>query len=418
MKSKVYYGEYTLRHWIMLMLKGNIVLPEYQRHFVWEERDVERLIKSLKDGQFVPPVTIALYGIKEDKKNLIIDGQQRLTSLLLAYIGYFPDKKEFEMVKNTMSEDDSDENDTALCPGVLWRYDELLKHGKTKDEIVEKIDRDKKYLRLNTNINNLNINDDFLDRTYLGFSYVVPCCKDASEMQAGFSQIFRNINYFGKKLDPIESRKSLYYINPELTRYFEGMLNDKTFVLYDLKVEENFQPRQIDFVRYLSILSQYWIFEENCNIVMRGYSAYKSRESFYADYVSYIVGMEQEGNEDKFKGFDLNKVIPNNERETRFQKLQTAVIRLKSKMPLKEDTSFLTGYEADYWLFGLIYHVLFQGEKIKEGDVELERLKDNISKKIKEDRDKGEVFVKNANRLGNIRNRLDISCKIYNCYVE
>lgn len=40
MKNKVYYGEYTLKHWIRLMLKEEIVLPEYQRHFVWSERDL------------------------------------------------------------------------------------------------------------------------------------------------------------------------------------------------------------------------------------------------------------------------------------------------------------------------------------------------------------------------------------------
>ena len=47
MENKVYYGEYTLKHWIKLMLSGNIVLPEYQRHFVWRERDVKRLLQSL-----------------------------------------------------------------------------------------------------------------------------------------------------------------------------------------------------------------------------------------------------------------------------------------------------------------------------------------------------------------------------------
>lgn len=56
MKNKVYYGEYTLKHWIRLMLREEIVLPEYQRHFVWSERDLKRLITSFKEGQFVQPV--------------------------------------------------------------------------------------------------------------------------------------------------------------------------------------------------------------------------------------------------------------------------------------------------------------------------------------------------------------------------
>ena len=109
MSNRTYYGEYTLIHWIKLMLTGNIVLPEYQRRFVWQERDVKRLIQSLKEGQFIQPVTIALYNDGTKKMNLILDGQQRLTSLLLAYLGYFPDKKKFEegSADAIASEDDS-----------------------------------------------------------------------------------------------------------------------------------------------------------------------------------------------------------------------------------------------------------------------------------------------------------------------
>lgn len=95
-KAKVYYGEYTLRHWLDLMLSGNITLPEYQRHFVWEEPDVIRLMESLKAGQFIMPVTIAHYNDNDSKINLILDGQQRLTSILLAYLGFMPIKDKFK----------------------------------------------------------------------------------------------------------------------------------------------------------------------------------------------------------------------------------------------------------------------------------------------------------------------------------
>lgn len=53
--KRVYYGEYTLKHWVELMLTKNVTLPEYQRHFVWEESDVRRLMDSLKSGQFIMP---------------------------------------------------------------------------------------------------------------------------------------------------------------------------------------------------------------------------------------------------------------------------------------------------------------------------------------------------------------------------
>lgn len=48
MSNRIYYGEYTLRYWIDLIFKGNIVLPEYQRTFVWNKNEVVNLIQSLK----------------------------------------------------------------------------------------------------------------------------------------------------------------------------------------------------------------------------------------------------------------------------------------------------------------------------------------------------------------------------------
>lgn len=136
------------------MLTGNIVLPEYQRRFVWQERDVKRLIQSLKEGQFVQPVTIALYNDGTKKMNLILDGQQRLTSLLLAYLGYFPDKKKFEegSADAIASEDDSASDEEEVSKkGIIWRFPELLKLGNTKISILNKID-DSKYKRLTSEL--------------------------------------------------------------------------------------------------------------------------------------------------------------------------------------------------------------------------------------------------------------------------
>ncbi len=58
MENRVYYGEYSLKHWIELILNGNIELPEYQRYFVWSEEKVKTLIETFRKKQFVPPITI------------------------------------------------------------------------------------------------------------------------------------------------------------------------------------------------------------------------------------------------------------------------------------------------------------------------------------------------------------------------
>ncbi len=98
MDNRVYYGEYSLKHWIDLVLKKNIVLPEYQRYFVWKEHKVRTLIETFKNKKFVPPVTIGVYKINGNSVNLILDGQQRITSILLAYLGLYPDAKKMEMI--------------------------------------------------------------------------------------------------------------------------------------------------------------------------------------------------------------------------------------------------------------------------------------------------------------------------------
>lgn len=427
MENKVYYGEYTLKHWINMMLTGNIVLPEYQRHFVWREKDMKRLLQSLQDGQFVQPVTIALYNDGTTKQNLILDGQQRLTSLLLAYLGYFPDKKKFETGEcaKVASEDDSAADDEAesSTEGFLWQYSDLLNYGNNKLEILSKISTDERYIKTEDTLIT-GLKDDFFNKTYLGFSYVVPNTTEVTEVQKNFSQMFRNINYFGKKLEPVDSRKSLYYQNQKLINFFEGKCEDGTDVFGDLRIIEDLQPSKIDFVRYLAILSQYVVSTrpDDAKDVMVGYSAYGSRESFYADYVSYIIGIEQEDRTDKFDRFSFDTFFPNGAWESRLCSLRDALVKIKPMIDLKDNVSFNAWFEADYWLFGLIYQILFKGKMLNNCLSRVVRgrertLKVDIKRQIGNDRSE-DVFSKNANRIGYVRNRLVKSCNIFENYVH
>lgn len=433
LNSKVYYGEYSLKHWIDLILTRNIELPEYQRHFVWQERDIKRLIKSLKEKQFVQPVTIALYNIERQKKNLILDGQQRLTSILLAYIGYLPDRKKFmegDTDTNLLAEeddsalDDTEEN-ASKQHSILWKFNELLSDKNSKEDIVRRIRDDERYTQL-TGHEFTDLTDEFFENTFMGFSYIIPESTIQTEVQDVFSKLFRNINYFGKKLNVMESRKSLYFQNMDLVRYFEGKTEDDNDVLCGIKIIENLQPYKIDFVRYLSILSQYWANDNDESKVLVGYSAFSSRESFYADYVSYVLGQgadEQESRPEKFANFIFEEAFPDNCWSERFNNLEQTIERVKTSMDLNARNSFSTWIDADYWLFGLIYHIVFKGESVnetlsrKEGDTEI-TLQNEISTKIEEKKNGRNNYMRNTNRLGNLRERLKESCEIYSKYVQ
>ena len=108
MDKKVYYGEYSLKHWIELLLKKDLELPPYQRNFVWSEAQVKEFVIGLKGEIFVPPVTIGVCNKDGVNHNLILDGQQRLSSLLLAFFGVYPKKDAFPR----------DEDERVMADGV------------------------------------------------------------------------------------------------------------------------------------------------------------------------------------------------------------------------------------------------------------------------------------------------------------
>ena len=418
MENRIYYGEYSLKHWINMILKKKITLPEYQRSFVWSDKAVKRFIQSLKDKQFIPPVTIAHYKIEneDNETNLILDGQQRLTSLLLAAIDSCPDKNKFEKSDDvTKSEDDSEEDDDSeKSKPIKWTFNQLLKFGNDIESIRDEVKKSDKYYSLKIEE---KIDNEFLDNTFLAFSYIVPASEKKDEVQKSFSKTFREINYFGKSLSAQESRRSLYFMNDKYKDFLDGKIENED-VLCSLTITENMQSNKIDFVRYLSILSQYKAAEENAWSVLKYYSSYASRENFYVDYVSFIIKIEQESHGDKFDGFEMDKTFPNECWKERFKVLKTIIAELKEKLKSSKDkakSDFDSWIDADYYLFGLIYYVLFEDKKITLTDSLIDELKSKINV-IRQD--KLSSYSKSPNRLGYLRERLNDSIQIYAKYTE
>jgi hypothetical protein len=64
----------------------DITIPDYQREFVWTIQQSSLLIDSFLAGLPVPPV---FFYIDDQSRNLVIDGQQRIMSVLYYLSGYF-----------------------------------------------------------------------------------------------------------------------------------------------------------------------------------------------------------------------------------------------------------------------------------------------------------------------------------------
>lgn len=81
-----YPSDFTLSVLSEMWTDGDIKIPDYQREFVWSMKQSSLLIDSFLCGLPVPPV---FFYIDESNKNLVIDGQQRILSVVFFMEGYF-----------------------------------------------------------------------------------------------------------------------------------------------------------------------------------------------------------------------------------------------------------------------------------------------------------------------------------------
>lgn len=91
-----YYGaDYPVDSLVMRMKEEEIIIPHFQREYVWNHNEASRFIESLLLRLPVP--SVFLLRDKHSNKLVIIDGQQRLKTLLYFFEGYLPDHKKFDL---------------------------------------------------------------------------------------------------------------------------------------------------------------------------------------------------------------------------------------------------------------------------------------------------------------------------------
>ncbi|NBB84525.1 MAG: DUF262 domain-containing protein [Alphaproteobacteria bacterium] len=81
-----YPSDLTLSVLHEMWRNDDIVIPEFQREFVWTIKQSSMLIESFLLGLPVPPV---FFYIDENNQNLVIDGQQRILSVAFFLDGFF-----------------------------------------------------------------------------------------------------------------------------------------------------------------------------------------------------------------------------------------------------------------------------------------------------------------------------------------
>lgn len=353
MKNRVHYGEFTLDYWLEQLISGGIELPEYQRSFVWNKEQIKNLINSIDKDEFVPPITIG----KLNNKNIIIDGQQRLTSIVLAYINILPSERRYK--KTVKVEGDNEDDELEEEHYFEWTINTLKELGSNINEIKNALINNDDYETLGTHW----VNDEFLKKHYLGFSYIIPHTDTTEDDQHRFfSTIFRNVNIRGTNLLKTESRKSLYYLNKAYVPLFAPEFTKKISVR-----QFGAEPQPIDFLRLLALVFDYSKNNDSSK-VMKGYKT--KSEIYYEIFISDTVNPNSASG--IFK--KITDVMPTADIEAKMNALRKEWTKLS--MP-NELSSII---DVDMYMLGLIYYVLVKQKQLD--NAKIENLKIHLKNKI------------------------------------
>ena len=101
-----------------------------------------------------------------------------------------------------------------------------MEFGKSKNEILSNISQDYETFENDKKFKELNIDEQFFENHFLGFSYLIP----QEDQQKYFSSVFRNINENGTKLSSLETRKALYFLKDGTDSLFDPDCIKKIYI--------------------------------------------------------------------------------------------------------------------------------------------------------------------------------------------
>ncbi len=225
------YGiDFDVEGLIKRLKRDAIVVPDYQRKFVWKQPESSRFIESLLLGLPVPGIFLAQES-STGKMN-VIDGQQRLLSLLYFFDGYFKPKK------------DSVSNRVFRLIGVQKPY-----NGQTYAELSQ-ADRE--------NLNNCVIHATVIKQD------------SPDDGDTSMFHIFGRLNSGGRRLTPQEIRTAVYHgtliealkaanFNPIWRKIFgpeNDRMKDQELILRFMAMFENAAEYKKPMSEFLNIYSK------------------------------------------------------------------------------------------------------------------------------------------------------------------
>jgi hypothetical protein len=213
-----YPADFTLKGYVDKYDFGQLIIPEFQRSYVWDQVKASKLIESFLLGLPVPGVF--LYKERQTNKLLVIDGQQRILSVV-------------QFLKNTFG-------------GKIFRLKNVS--PKWQGKTYEELDQADQY----------QLSDTVLRATVV--QQLDP------EDDSSIYYIFERLNTGGVNLNPMEIRKCVYSSDffshlEELNKFeqwraligsvnIDKRLKDVELILRILALSSDFDPSKNQFKSY------------------------------------------------------------------------------------------------------------------------------------------------------------------------
>lgn len=143
-----YGADYPVDGLVQRVLAGDILVPKFQRGYVWSLREASRFVESLLLGLPVP--SIFLSKERGTQQLLVIDGQQRLLTLRYFYEGIWPHtRKEFALkgvtskfeaeTYKTLSQDDRRRLNDSIIHAIVIRQEQPSDDDSSIYHIFERL---------------------------------------------------------------------------------------------------------------------------------------------------------------------------------------------------------------------------------------------------------------------------------------
>lgn len=274
-----YGADYTVETLIPKLEKENILIPPFQRGYVWSHVEASRFIETLLLGLPVPGVFFSKDD--ESQKLLVIDGQQRLRTLQYFYEGILgggPAQGKVFILKNVQSQyegktykdltnEDKLKLDDSIIHATIVKQDDPEGDNSSIYHVFE---------RLNTAGRQL-YPQEIRNCIYRGeFNELLKTLNE----NVGWRKIFGKINPRQKDLELILRFFAMFFYSDQYKRPMKAFLNDYMAKNKKLKLNSENQLTEI--------------FENTTNIILEviGEKAFRPERSLNAAvYDAVMIGI-------------------------------------------------------------------------------------------------------------------------------